>query len=40
MLRLWASNVESDGNAYIASSVRFYDAGRKLLIFVLETGEM
>ncbi|KAF8898280.1 WD40-repeat-containing domain protein [Gymnopilus junonius] len=40
MLRLWASNVESDGNAYIASSVRFYDSGCKLLIFVLETGEM
>ncbi|KAF8877573.1 hypothetical protein CPB84DRAFT_1852620 [Gymnopilus junonius] len=40
MLRFWASNVESDGNAYIASSICFYDSGCKLLIFILKTGEM
>lgn len=36
---IWTASVGSDRPA-IARSVSFYDAGRKLLIFVLETGEM
>jgi hypothetical protein len=40
MATLWSSFADSSKNACIARSIRFYDGGRKILIFVLETGEM
>jgi len=40
MVRLWQAAVDCDKFAYIAKSMRFYESGRKVLIFVLESGEM
>lgn len=40
MLLLWTYTVHADKRVAIARAVRFYDNHRKILIFVLETGEM
>ena len=40
MVLLWTHPVDQEKTAYIAKSVHFYDGGRKVLIFVLESGEM
>lgn len=40
MVCLWEATVDGHKTAYIAKSVRFYESGRKVLIFVLESGEM
>jgi hypothetical protein len=37
---LWNGFVDSNKNACIARSIRFYDGGRKILVFILETGAM
>ena len=37
---LWTSTVHADKRVAIARAIRFYDDQRKVLIFVLETGEM
>jgi len=40
MIRLWQAAVNCDKFASITKSVRFYKSDRKVLIFVLESGEM
>jgi len=40
MMLLWTSTVHADKRTAIARAIRFYDSQRKVLIFVLETGEM
>ena len=40
MVCLWEAMVDSHKTAYIAKGVRFYESGQKVLIFVLESGEM
>jgi len=40
MVLLWAATADPDKAACIAKNVRFYNGGRKVLVFVLETGEM
>lgn len=40
MMLLWTSTVHADKRTAIARAIRFYDSQRKILIFVLETGEM
>ena len=37
---LWTSTVHTDKRVAIARAIHFYDDQRKVLIFVLETGEM
>jgi hypothetical protein len=37
---LWTSTVHADKRVAIARAIRFYDNQQKILIFVLETGEM
>jgi hypothetical protein len=40
MMLLWTSTVHADKRVAIPRAIRFYDNQRKILIFVLETGEM
>ena len=40
MVCLWQATVDCNKVACIAKSVRFYESGQKVLIFVLESGEM
>lgn len=40
MMLVWTSTVHIDKKVAIARAVHFYDDQRKVLIFVLETGEM
>lgn len=40
MVLLWTATADPEKGACIAKSIRFFDGGRKVLVFVLETGEM
>ena len=40
MMLLWASTVHADKRTAIARAIHFYDNHQKVLIFMLETGEM
>jgi hypothetical protein len=40
MMKLWTNTVQADKKVSIARTIGFYDDYKKLLIFVLETGEM
>ena len=40
MMLLWTSTVHVDKRMAIAQAIHFYDSQQKILIFVLETGEM
>lgn len=40
MMKLWTNTVYADKKVSIARAIEFYEDYKKLLIFVLETGEM
>ena len=40
MMMLWTNTVNADKKPSIARSIKFYENYEKVLIFVLETGEM
>ena len=40
MMKLWTNSVNGDKKVSIARSIEFYQDYKKMLIFVLETGEM
>lgn len=40
MMKLWMNNVHADKKVSIARAIEFYEDYKKMLIFVLETGEM
>jgi hypothetical protein len=40
MLKLWTNTVHADKKVSIARAIEFYDDYKKLLVFVLETGDM
>ena len=39
-MMLWTNTVNADKKVSIARAIKFYEEEEKLLIFVLETGEM
>jgi hypothetical protein len=39
-MKLWMNTVHADKKVSIARAIEFYDDHKKLLIFVLETGDM
>jgi len=40
MMKLWTDTVNADKKVSIARAIEFYQDYKKMLIFVLETGEM
>ncbi|KDR79751.1 hypothetical protein GALMADRAFT_136362 [Galerina marginata CBS 339.88] len=40
MMELWSVKADSDKKVCIPRSIQFYEGGKKVLIFILETGEM
>lgn len=40
MMKLWTNTVNADKKVSIARAIEFYQDYKKMLIFVLETGEM
>jgi hypothetical protein len=40
MMKLWTNTVQADKKVSIARAIEFYEDYKKILIFVLETGEM
>ena len=40
MMKLWMNHVHADKKVSIARAIEFYEDYKKMLIFVLETGEM
>ena len=40
MMKLWTSTVDADKKISIARAIKFYQDYEKVLVFVLETGEM
>ena len=39
-MMLWTNTVNADKKVSIARAIKFYEEEEKMLIFVLETGEM
>ena len=39
-MMLWTNTVNADKKVSIAHAIKFYEEEEKMLIFVLETGEM
>jgi len=39
-MMLWTNTVNADKKVSIARTIKFYEEQEKMLIFVLETGEM
>ena len=40
MMKRWTNTVQADKKVSIARAIEFYEDYKKILIFVLETGEM
>jgi hypothetical protein len=39
-MKLWTNTIDADKKSFIARAIKFYQDYEKILIFVLETGEM